>query len=380
MKQSFNKSLSVALATLLLLFSFPFTAYATDYTTNSISIEMVANDTSVKEELSITNGSVITSTKIIQGRLYYIDCTCSAYISGKRGDTISFDISLLPTSIYKTVDYIVFPMSTDIAGSDGMSGGQFSETVDLTSNSIHKEFELKRDVNNELFRFSLSFNNFTYKSGVNPNVYAKFGVKINVSVDDATKGILNTILEWLENIRDKIVELPNSIGSFITSLGNNIKGFFTDLKNNLSSWFDDVGDWFSNLGDNLREWFSNVGDWFSQLGDRISGFFVNLSNNISDYFKKLFNKLWWGNEQGEAAYQPPTFGSGLTEVLESIDTYILSLEDTQTAIDNSKTEVVGYVAQGTEIINGFLGVAPTIVIAVLVFAVALLFARKVVGR
>lgn len=380
MKQSFKKSLSVALATLLLLFSFPLTATA-DYVFES-------NPTVYDAQVSYGYGQYVS---------YYPDHAQSkkipfsfvdSSITNPENVVLSFrysaDLSSLGENDGLTFTYQIFPSTASVKKwklqifTNYGNGSVVSET-ESTTDYASVTFEdigyyTHGDSLPVQFYFSVYYEDAT-------DSYLRTGCNsLNVQVTDSTKGLLQTILEWLQNIRDRIVELPNSIGSFITSLGNNIKGFFTDLKNNLSSWFDDVGDWFSNLGDNLREWFSNVGDWFSQLGDRISGFFVNLSNNISDYFKKLFNKLWWGNEQGEAAYQPPTFGSGLTEVLESIDTYILSLEDTQTAIDNSKTEVVGYVAQGTEIINGFLGVAPTIVIAVLVFAVALLFARKVVGR
>lgn len=377
MKQSFKKSLSVALATLLLLFSFPLTATA-DYVLES-------NPNVVGAQCTIRYGDYYTyyptpsSPKKIPFAI--VNENEKGFDSLQLKFQYNADLSSLGENDGLTFTYQIFPSTASVKKwrltvyNTSLYPVSVESTTDYASVTFDDAgYYLQGSSGASAFYFTIEYLETT-------DSYLRTGCNsLTVQITDSTKGLLQTILEWLQNIRDRIVELPNSIGSFITSLGNNIKGFFTDLKNNLSSWFDDVGDWFSNLGDNLREWFSNVGDWFSQLGDRISGFFFNLSNNISDYFKKLFNKLWWGNEQGEAAYQPPTFGSGLTEVLESIDTYILSLEDTQTAIDNSKTEVVGYVAQGTEIINGFLGVAPTIVIAVLVFAVALLFARKVVGR
>lgn len=192
---------------------------------------------------------------------------------------------------------------------------------------------------------------------------------ISVSTDSKTDSLLNSIIDYIKEIFNSLSELPNKIQSF-----------FTDLKGNLSSWFDDVGEWFTELKDNISAWFSDVGNWFVELGDKIKGFFSELSDNISGFFEKLWNKIWWGNENGESEYEPPTFSSGLTEILDKIDEYISSLEDTQTEIDNAKNNIVGYVEQGTSVINSVFGVFPTALTALVLFAIAFLFARKVVGR
>ena len=108
-------------------------------------------------------------------------------------------------------------------------------------------------------------------SGV--DVFFMISDPVLTDLDDNT-GLLNSIIEWLKEIKDKIVngfsDLGSSIGSFFSSLGDRISGFFTDLWNNIKAKFDDLK------------------QWFQDLGDRIQGFFVDLYNDIVDGLKKLF--------------------------------------------------------------------------------------------
>lgn len=206
------------------------------------------------------------------------------------------------------------------------------------------------------FYFSVYYNEVT-------DTFLRVGCNhLNVYVTDSTKGLLQTILEWLQNIRDKIVGLPSAIGEFITNLKDNIGSWFSDLKDNLRQRFDDVGQWFSDLRD-------NISSFFTSLGDRISGFFTS-----------LFNKLWWGNEQGESAYQEPVFSSDLLDVLNRLDDYYVKLEDTKVQIDSSRVEISTYIEDGTSFIDKIFGVFPSMLIALVTFGVVFVFARKVVGR
>lgn len=218
---------------------------------------------------------------------------------------------------YKYYPYVV---NADLNGS---SNGSLQLCVQINLNGTTSSFDFR----------------FTYKA------------KLSCSYDTESGSLLNSIIEYIKEIFNSLKELPNKIQSF-----------FTDLKDNISAWFDDVG------------------NWFVELGDKIKGFFSELSDNISGFFEKLWNKIWWGNENGESEYEPPTFSSGLTEILDKIDEYITSLEDTQTEIDNAKNNIVGYVEQGTSVINSVFGVFPTALTALVLFAIAFLFARKVVGR
>ena len=102
---------------------------------------------------------------------------------------------------------------------------------------------------------------------------------VEIESDNGSK--LSNILNWLNNIRQSILDLPSNISGFFSSLGDRISSFFTNLSSSLSTWW-------TNLTNSLSTWFSNVGSWFSSLGDRISNFFSSLWTNISEFFTDLF--------------------------------------------------------------------------------------------
>ena len=119
----------------------------------------------------------------------------------------------------------------------------------------------------------------------------------------------------------------------------------------------------------MQGWFADIGQWFTDLG-----------NDIGEFFNKLFNKIWWGNEKGEAAYNPPVFSSKLTDVIKKIDEYCDSLQNVLNQIDSAASSVSSNIQQGTQIIEQTLGVFPSVIIGFITFGIVLIFARKVVGR
>lgn len=205
------------------------------------------------------------------------------------------------------------------------------------------------------------FQDFTFKSTSNPNAVIAF-TSIDIEVNSVEEGFWNTIFEWLKSIKDSITGIPDKIQSF-----------FSDLKSSITSSFNNLKQWVSDLG-------SQIGGFFSSLGNSIKEWFTNLGDNISGFFEKLWNRIWWGNENGVSAYQPPVFSSGVLEVLNKLDDYYIQLDDTKLQIDNSKIVISDYVVSGTNIINEVFGVFPSILTAFVVFGIVFVFSRKVVGR
>lgn len=191
-------------------------------------------------------------------------------------------------------------------------------------------------------------------------------LSIGVEYESEETGFIRQIVQMLQN-------LPSQIQSYFSNLGDQISGFFNSLGDRISGFF-------TNLVNNLKSWFDDVGDWFSELGDRINDFFTNIGDRISGFFEKLWNRIYWGNENGEAEYQPPVFSSSLDDALDKIDEYIAQLGDTNQEIENAKNTSVAYVEQGTTVINAVFGVFPSIVTALVIFGVVFIFCRKVVGR
>lgn len=117
----------------------------------------------------------------------------------------------------------------------------------------------------------LLLSNWTYDYPSSLDLPAAFTfVDLDLSYEQQSTGLLNSIIDWIKGIWEKLVSLPSEIGSFITNLGESIAGFF------------------SNLIGNLQQWFANIGEWFSNLGNAIGGFFENLWINISEFFTSLF--------------------------------------------------------------------------------------------
>ncbi len=204
----------------------------------------------------------------------------------------------------------------------------------------------------EFYRVDVSLTDIEYVYASGGDLPFAFSIdKLTAVTDSVSNNFFGNILSWLKNILDSIKNLPSSIGSFITSLGDKISGFFTNLTNNLKTWFDNIGKWFTDLGNNIKSWFN-----------------------------ALFNKLWWGNENGESEYTPPVFSSGLMDVLDTIAEYCDSLDNTLAQIENASSSASEYINQGTSVINSVLGVLPSAVIVLITFGIVFIFSRKVVGR
>lgn len=337
---------SVKLVSLLLcltlFFSFPFTVNAADdnisFSHSNLSLVVGSSAYGVTEP--VFDGSLQTLPAefgITSNQITAINFIFTLKSNFTPGDKITtFATSSLGGVAFTEGFYYVYEENSP----------SYTKLNVLSGNGIAVDYTVKTSCNSIEFRF---YSTSVKHSGSNTNASTRLKVDYNFTPADI--GLLNSIIEYIKGIFDDIQDLPNKIGDF-----------------------------FSNLISNLQNLFNNVGEWFTQLGDKISGFFTNLGNSISGFFEKLWNRIYWGNENGEAEYQPPVFGSSLDEVLDTLDGYILQLEDTNDQIQSATDTSVAYVEQGTTVINSVFGVFPSIVTALVIFGVVFVFCRKVVGR
>lgn len=183
-----------------------------------------------------------------------------------------------------------------------------------------------------------------------------------IVVESEQTGFFNSVKEFFQELFEKLTSAFDNIGAWFSELGDKIKSFFTDLTDNIKSFFSD-------LSGNLKEWFNNIGDWFTEIGDKISGF-----------FEKLWNRIWWGNENGESEYQKPVIDNKLNDILDTLDDYQLQLKNTIDTIGSAADEVSTYISTGTQLVNGVIGVAGVGFTALIVFGIVFVLVRKVVGR
>ena len=170
------------------------------------------------------------------------------------------------------------------------------------------------------------------------------------------------MLTWLKEIRDKIV-------NGFDELGKTISNQFSNLVKNVQSMIDSVNKWLSDTLDNIKQFMTNVGKWFTNLGNSISGF-----------FEKLWNRIWWGNENGESEYVKPTISNKLLDILATLQDYQEKLKSTIDTIGSAASDVASYITAGTSFVNGVVGVAGAGFTALIVFGIVFVLVRKVVGR
>lgn len=311
----------------------------------------------------------------------FIDDSDSDLIKVYKGDKVNFSLKTWNASRYDHWAQIL----VDATGtSKNFNDVSYDRSTGVYSGSYVSESD------GYLSQFIFDFQTPYYISSVDPTSYKfRFDVtSFKVSIDRAQdveqsnffKNILNnlkdwfsSLFQWLKDIRDNITNGFSNIGTWFSDLGSKIKGFFENLTDSISTFF-------TNLTNKLKTWFDNVGTWFSELGTKIKGFFVDIGDRISGFFEKLWNRIWWGNENGESEYVKPVIDNKLNDIIEKLQEYQQSLQDTIATIHSSAEEVSDYIKTGTSLVNGVIGVAGAGFTALIVFGVVFVLVRKVVGR
>lgn len=279
------------------------------------------------------------------------------------GDTLNVEVNV---SLYD-YDNAGYTMYFCIFNEDGK---QLIEPRKMNKSGTNK-YSIAAKINNDVdgyFGFisgKLTCNKASESSHVFTAKIANWTVQCEpgeVGFWNAVKEALTNVLTWLKEIRDKIVNGFNDLGKLISNQ-------FSNLVKNVQSMIDSVNKWLSDTLDNIKQFMSNVGKWFTNLGNSISGF-----------FEKLWNRIWWGNENGESEYVKPTISNKLLDILSTLQDYQEKLKSTIDTIGSAATDVANYISAGTSFVNGVVGVAGAGFTALIVFGIVFVLVRKVVGR
>lgn len=329
-----KKALTAFLAVFLLISVIPFTAYASDYQIQNIYGESLSDNNVKVMSDNVGNGEEMNFTPAIAGRVERVTVYVTFKISqAKQGDNIT-----LSASLYS-------PQLSNMGGFVRISSNEYfkADNANFSNGKCSITAKALTDVQDKMLSMEIWVKTFTVNDGYSD---VDLTLRCNASSEriSETTGLLNSIIEFVKGIFENIKELPNKIGDF-----------------------------FNNLIDKLSTWFTN-------LTDSISGFFTDIKDNINGFFEKLWNRIYWGNENGESEYQKPSFGENFTKMLDKLEAYVNQLKQVQGNISDSKTEAVGYLTQGTTLINSVMGVFPSVLTAFVSFGLAFIFCRKVVGR
>lgn len=376
------KFLSLVLCFILLISALtPVNAYASEtYSVKRCSIYFHHKDDNfIERSLNQDIPTIFTATELTNSNLGLVDVLCSFPADIKKNSHVTIQLQSIKNSKYVSW------------ASMRIVYGEISSTNIITSNHSYDranglytfEFECPFAIS-QTDKFYLEFELPTYTSNLSGNM-ASFNIRgITVEVEDENTSVLknvlnslkswfNSLFEWLSNIRENISDGFSNIGNWFSELGSKIKGFFENLTDSISTFF-------TNLTNKLKTWFDNVGTWFSELGTKIKGFFVDIGDRISGFFEKLWNRIWWGNENGESEYVKPVIDNKLNDIIEKLQEYQQSLQDTIATIHSSAEEVSEYIKTGTSLVNGVIGVAGAGFTALIVFGIVFVLVRKVVGR
>lgn len=134
-----------------------------------------------------------------------------------------------------------------------------------------------------------------------------------------------------------------------------------------------------NFGDSGRIYFSFKNTSSSSVSILISHFIVNdmttadLDSSIDKGVEKIEN----------AGSDSPPLDTDISAFQSAIDTmngWLDQLDQFADSIDTAGQTASAYISKGTELFNGFMGIAPASVIALVAFGVVFLVIRKIVGR
>lgn len=314
-----QKQLSGLLSLLLLLsfvFSFvgSYTAYADTLTGSSyeITVSRKSSPPNITSNSSNNLPLSLTANNIDNASLGNIDFTFYFNYDFNKGDKVTITVFLYPNQRY--TGFTDSGSKVQRADNDSVIINLSPVSFSRSNGEMVMEGTVLKDFNGYC-HFDLSLKDPKYVSGVDmqQTVYIRFD-SVEIAVEDNQTGLLNTILQWLQDIWDK---LSNGFSNIVSSLSDG----FSNLVNKIQSFITDVGDWFTDLGDRLSTWFSNIGDWFSNLWVNISTFFTEKWED--------FERLWTISEQFKADIRIAWDGF--------IDSRFGGLIDAANGIDDLKT-------------------------------------------
>lgn len=106
--------------------------------------------------------------------------------------------------------------------------------------------------------------------------------------------------------------------------------------------------------------------------------FIDVTNeNLDKAIDKGVEKI-----ENAGSDSPPldTDISAFQSAIDTMNGWLDQLDEFANSIDSAGQTVSSYISKGTELFNGFMGIAPSSVIALVAFGVVFLVIRKIVGR
>lgn len=121
---------------------------------------------------------------------------------------------------------------------------------------------------------------------------------------------------------------------------------------------------------------ANIGVYYEIFINDLT--FTDVTNeNLDKAIDKGVEKI-----ENAGSNEPPldTDISAFQSAIDTMNGWLDQLDDFANSIDSAGQTVNAYISKGTELFNGFMGIAPASVIALVAFGVVFLVIRKIVGR
>lgn len=122
---------------------------------------------------------------------------------------------------------------------------------------------------------------FTYRPAYKDKKIVLDFESIQVGSKSEEQGFWDRVVQWLKDIRDKLV---NGFNDMV----NAIELQFRQLVEKLQKLFDDVTEWLFNILDSIQDFIIKVGNWFSDLYNNIAGKIDLVITDIKQWVHDLF--------------------------------------------------------------------------------------------
>lgn len=185
------------------------------------------------------------------------------------------------------------------------------------------------------------------------NYYISEDIYLNDNDDE--DGLLHSIIEWLRDIRDKLVNGFSNLGLTITNKLQSVQSAITNAIDGIEQWFIDLGE--------------DIGEFFTMLKNYVLYFQHPVTLN-SDGVPV--------DGQGNPVYVNP-FTDTLDNITDTLDDVFDDMDDFIAMIQSVNVQITGYLSTFTAIFNRFNTGVPIIGV-IIALAMIVIVIRKILGR
>lgn len=220
-----------------------------------------------------------------------------------------------------------------------------------------------------LFEFSQSNNLYPYTCYLSNSIY--------FNDNDDESAWFESIIQWLQNVRDSVSNIGANIVSGLSNLGNNISSWLTTVKDGIVNKLTEVKDGIVNKLTDIK---NGIVDKLTEVKNNIGEFFTMLKNYLL-YFQHPVTLNADGvpvDGQGNPVYTNP-FEDTLQSVSDTLDGWFDSLDDFIFTIQSVNVQITGYLQTFTNIFNRFNAGVPIIGV-IITLALIVVVIKKIMGR